>query len=385
MNNSFPARASSDVAALRNRAARVALLGALACVTGACASESRECVAQPAALAAPVLGELVPDISDSCWIVFQDKDGVYWFGGDGAGVSRYDGKTVTRFTTADGLCGDRIRGIRQHKPTGHILIDTLEGSSRFDGERFTTLTPIEMKSPSEGWVLNPDDVWIGTLSGAKGPCRYDGQSLYVLQLPASPFFDAWHARHPIVSWDPYEVWTNYTDHTGAVWFGTAALGLCRFDGTTHEWMFELHLSELPNDAQFGIRSILQDRNGAFWICNTQHRFVMQPRSESQASTGEVAYSREPGIDLSTTALPNPYYYFMSITDDARGHLWMTTYLHGVLEYDGERVTRHPVRDDAGNDITTFSIYRDQQGDLWLGTHDHGPYRFNGEAFVRFRP
>lgn len=331
------------------------------------------------------LGEIVAEIDDSCWVVFQDKDDNYWFGSDGRGVSRYDGKTITRFTTKHGLSHDQVRSIRQHGPTGHILVETNGGVSRFDGERFVTLPVTTPKSPDDGWVLDPNDVWISSLSGVKGPQRYDGRTLYVLELPKSPHFDAWRARLPTVTWDPYEVWCIYSDRSGHLWFGTAGLGLCRFDGTTREWMFESHLSELAGDRHFGIRSILQDRDGAFWICNTQFRFLMQPRGEAHAPTGQVAYTRQPGIDLSGTTLSDPYHYFMSITDDDRGHLWMATYMHGVFEYDGERITRHPVRDDAGADITMFSIYRDRRGVLWVGTHEHGPYRFNGKSFERFRP
>ena len=35
--------------------------------------------------------------------MLQDRDGNLWFGTDGGGVSRFDGKTWTTFTVADGL------------------------------------------------------------------------------------------------------------------------------------------------------------------------------------------------------------------------------------------------------------------------------------------
>jgi hypothetical protein len=60
----------------------------------------------PHSTPAPGSGETVSDIGNSCWYVFQDKDNNFWFGTDGNGVCRYDGKTVTRFTTKDGLSHD---------------------------------------------------------------------------------------------------------------------------------------------------------------------------------------------------------------------------------------------------------------------------------------
>ncbi len=331
------------------------------------------------------LGEIVAEIDDSCWVVFQDKDGAYWFGSDGRGVCRYDGKTITRFTTEHGLSHDQVRGIQQHEPTGHILISTNGGVSRFDGERFVTLPATEMQSPDEGWVLEASDVWIRGFSGPKGPCRYDGKTLYALQFTKSPQEAPWRLRYPNAPWNPYDVWCVYTDRRGHIWFGTATLGVCRFDGQTREWMYESHLSELPREALFGIRSIIEDRDGDFWICNTQFRFALESRDTSKHTPGAIAYSRKPGIDVSSVGLTEPFFYFMSITQDARGHLWMATHAGGVFEYDGAKLTHYPLKDASGADITMFSIYTDNRGGLWLGTHEHGPYRLNGKSFERFRP
>ena len=141
--------------------------------------------AQEKELATPALGETISDIRNSCWYVFQDKDNNYWFGTDGNGVCRYDGKTLTRFTTLDGLVHDQVRGIYQHAPTGEILITTNGGVSKFDGQRFVTLPITEMKRPAlplaadglvdAGWTLNDTDTWLS--GGAGGPRRYDGKTL----------------------------------------------------------------------------------------------------------------------------------------------------------------------------------------------------------------
>jgi ligand-binding sensor domain-containing protein len=335
--------------------------------------------------AAPVAtGEIIAEIDSSCWVVFQDKDDNYWFGSDGRGVCRYDGKTLTRFTTKDGLSHDEVRGIQQHAPSGHILISTNGGVSRFDGERFVTLPVLQMQSPDEGWLLDDKDVWIQGKSGPKGPCRYDGKTLYALQFTKSPRDNGWIAGDPKSPWNPYDVWCVYKDRKGHMWFGTATLGVCRFDGKAREWMFESHLSELPGDALWGIRAIIEDRDGAFWICNTQYRFEMHTTRDPSDAPAEIAYSRRPGMDLSDSGLDEPFFYFMSITQDDRGHLWMAPYAGGVFEYDGAKVTHYPMRDAENNEITMFSISRDNHGGLWVSTHEHGAYRFNGKSFERFR-
>ena len=127
----------------------------------------------------------VSEMSKSIWYVFQDKKDNYWFGSDGQGVYRFDGTTITHFTTKDGLSNDRIRGIQQHK-SGDILITTLDGVSKYNGQRFVTLPVTVMDSPDKGWVLDPDDVWLPWQPGQKGPYHYDGKTLYHLKFPKHP-------------------------------------------------------------------------------------------------------------------------------------------------------------------------------------------------------
>jgi hypothetical protein len=339
--------------------------------------------ALPACSDAPIaLGETVSEFSKSCLIVFQDRSGNHWFS-DGQGVCRYDGRTITRFTTKDGLCNEHIRGIQQHK-SGDILITTSGGVSKFDGRRFVTLEVTTHDDPAEGWRLDPNDVWLPLQSGQKGPFLYDGKSLHHLKFPKHAFEDEFFAHSPNLPWSPYEIYCVYRDSRGHMWFGTANFGICRYDGNSLDWMFEKHLTELEGERMFGIRSIFEAQDGAFWFCNTQFRFRISPSTSTTLGYDLIRYEREPGLDLSGTAASDDYLYFMSITEDEAGDLWMATYGEGVWRYDGKTVTHFPVK-DGDQDITLFSIYKDHHGKLWLGTHEAGPYLFNGKTFEQFRP
>jgi len=53
-------------------------------------------------------GELVTELDDAIWHVFQSKNNDYWFGSRDQGVYRYDGKNLVRFTTKDGLCDNDL-------------------------------------------------------------------------------------------------------------------------------------------------------------------------------------------------------------------------------------------------------------------------------------
>jgi protease-4 len=67
-------------------------------------------------------------LSKSIWSVFQDKKDNYWFGSNGQGVYRYDGKALTQFTKKQGLPHDQIRGIQGDK-SGNVYINTPGGSA----------------------------------------------------------------------------------------------------------------------------------------------------------------------------------------------------------------------------------------------------------------
>jgi ligand-binding sensor domain-containing protein len=347
--------------------------------------------------AAIAKGEVVSEPPRSCWYVFQDSKNNYWFGSDGHGVFRFDGKpggTITQFTTKDGLSNDQIRGIQEHAPTGDILITTSGEVSKFDGQRFTTLHATVMESPEplpeNGWLLNPDDVWLPWQPMQNGPYRYDGKTLFHLKFPKSPQEDASLASggKPNPAWSPYEVYCVYKDRKGHMWFGTANMGICRFDGKTVQWMYEDHLTNTPEGGMFGIRSIIEDQRGAFWFCNTQYRYKIEPALQGAIGqkAGKLKYTREKGMDLAGSATTDKFLYFQSIAEDNDGHLWMAPYAGGVWKYDGTNVTHFPMKesDPPNNEITMFTIYKDNHGGLWVGTHEHGPYKFNGTAFERFK-
>jgi ligand-binding sensor domain-containing protein len=332
-----------------------------------------------------VLGDTVSELSKSIWIVFQSINGDYWYGSDTDGIFRFDGKTITRFSTKDGLSSNRTRDIQEDKQ-GNIYISTLEGINKFDGNTFTTLTPIPNKFSSDNWKLQPDDLWFYTLgkNGGNGPCRFDGENLYQLEFPKHYMADEYFEKFPNNAWSPYDVYYIYKDSKGTMWFGTSNFGICRYDGNTLSWLYEEHLTTTPDGGSFGIRSILEDEKGKYWFCNTRYRFNISPDSIKEDGNVLVKYERENGINGITSTDGKNYVYFMSAVKDNEGDIWLATYNEGVWRYDGIKSTHYPVK-DTGQNISLFSIYKDKQDQIWLGTHDAGVYKFNGETFEKFMP
>lgn len=330
------------------------------------------------------IGDTVSELGNSIWIVFQASNGDYWFGSDTTGTYRFDGKTMIHFSTKDGLSSNRVRGIQEDK-LGNIYFSTLGGINKFDGDSFTKLTPIKTNSPNDNWKLQPDDLWFSMLgaNGEKGPYRYDGKNLYQLEFPKHYMADEYFARNPNYPWSPYEVYYIYKDSKGTMWFGTSNFGICRYDGKSLSWLYEEHLTLVEGGGSFGIRSIIEDKEGKFWFCNTSYRYNILPPNSIVQDNHLINYKREKGIGNLTSPEGKNMIYFMSAIEDNDGDMWMATYNEGVWRYDGKNITHYPVK-NGDETITLFSIYKDKKGEIWLGTHENGAYKFNGKTFERFK-
>lgn len=322
----------------------------------------------------PSIGRPAAELSKAILVIFQDKQDRYWFGSDGEGVYRYDGKALRQFTAKDGLPHDRVREIQQDK-AGNIYIGTLGGITKFDGNTFSTLKPVRMKTADEGWRLHPDDLWFKGDSTVNGPYRYDGKTLYHLMFPKHFLEARKNAEIPNPPASFYGIYTFYRDRKGHLWLGTASLGAARYDGKSIQWVYENHLTDTPEGGSIGIRGIVEGKDGRFWFSNTRYRFNVG--AAEPASKDLVGYKREEGSGAD-------YTYFMSIVEGKERDLWMATYQTGIMRFDGKRLTRYPIRDE-GKDATTFTIIKDRQGDLWVGTHAAGVYKFNGKSFEQWRP
>ncbi len=342
---------------------------------------------------APAPFKTVTQLDKCIWRIFQDSKGSYWFGHDyikGTGLYRWSGKgnSFDLFTTESGLPDNGIGKIQEDR-SGNLFISTGKGISKFDGRTFTTLKLDDSEPPVTEVKLGPDVLWF-TAGGEKPTAVfYDGKSLRKLKIPTTAEGDAHYAatprdKFPNAKYSPYDAYTIYTDTRGSVWFGTASLGALRFDGKTFAWISqsELEFNE-KNNQTFGTRSIMEDKEGKFWITNTRNRFDINPPPGAPATKGAggLTYIKSPGLPHTKPGEEEDYTFIMSMAKDKAGDLWMATYGAGIWKYDGKNLTNYPVMVD-GKPITVFSIYCDREGSLWLGTHEHGVCKFNGKTFEK---
>ena len=317
------------------------------------------------------IGKVVLELDNQIWTVFQDTKGNFWFGSNGNGVYLYDGNELKQFTRNDGLNSNQIRGI-QEDIKGNILIETPNGVNKFDNLAFTTLQII--KSPTNQWKLEPNDLWFNCNGNANQVYRYDGQNLYELNLPKQDIENTLGIRE---SENPYTVFGIDKDRNGNIWFGTVLAGAFRYDGKSFLWIGEKELSRLPDGREPGVRSILEDIDGNFWLSNFKSKYNITPNSTKE-------YEKIKAVDISEEITRDKILHFNSGIADRKGDLWMTTYGGGVWKYDGKSLSNTQIHNGI-EDVLLISIYQDNDGTIWLGTNNDGVYKLNGEKFERFEP
>lgn len=99
-------------------------------------------------------------------LLVADDDAV-WAGTWGGGVSHYDGKKWTNYTTEQGLAGNIVYSIAQDS-RGHFWIGTNGGLSHFDGEEWRNFSKSDGLLDNNVYAISAtkdSDIWIGSKSG----------------------------------------------------------------------------------------------------------------------------------------------------------------------------------------------------------------------------
>jgi ligand-binding sensor domain-containing protein len=332
-------------------------------------------------------GDTVKEPGKNLWYIFQDKDNSYWFGTDGDGLYRYDGKTTLHFTKKHGLCDNQIRGIQEDQ-SGNLFINTVRGISKYNGQTFTTLSVTENDPSANTWKLQPDDLWFPGGQDSGLVYRYDGKLLHRLRFPKITLGEDFMAKYPrstypAMTFNPYDVYTIYKDSKGNMWFGTGNLGACRYDGKSFMWIAEDDLTEFGDGSGNGVRSILEDKDGNFRFSNTQYRYRVTQHDSLKQKKKIMTYSREKGIGSLDGRKDGNLYDYLSAVKDDQEKIWMVTYNAGVWCYDGQKMIHYDIK-EGDKTVILISIYKDGKGALWLGTQEAGVYKFNGEVFKRFK-
>ncbi|KIC93705.1 sensor histidine kinase [Flavihumibacter solisilvae] len=278
------------------------------------------------------------------WWGYKDKNGNLWFGTDGGGVSRYDGKSFTNFNTTQGLAGYSVYDIKEDK-AGKFWFATGNGVSCYDGKSFTNFTVADGLPDDVVYSIAVDrkgNLWFTTNSG--GVSRYDGKS-----------FKNYTTKEGLAGNTVFGV---TEDKNGKLWFGTNEGASC-FDGQSFTNFTTAQ--GLPHNS---VINILEDKTGKLWFATGKGI----SRYDGKSFTN---FTRSEGLAGNTV---------VCITEDKSGNLWFGTF-DGVSRYDGNTFTNFTTAQGLTNNVVR-SITEDNAGNLWMGTNE-GLNRYDGTAFTNF--
>ena len=307
--------------------------------------------------------------------IFLDSHRNYWFGTNGEGVYRWDGKNLIQFTEKDGLSNNQVQSIQEDQ-SGNLWFGTgLFGVSRFDGKGFTTFSTKERLQASNHsgneWAMTPDDLWF---YAGGGVYRFNNNNIAYLTLGKEANASVGMQGSPYTL-SRYAVYCILKDKEGNLWMGTQADGVCRYDGKTFTWFTDHGL------AGPAVLGMFEDSKGNIWFGNNGSGLFRYDGKALINFTEEKGLSN-PQFRLSGEDGPNTMARVYSINEDRNGNLWIGTVDAGVWRYNGTNLTQYTTRDGlASNAVNT--IYKDHKGDLWFGTDADGVCRFNGRSFEKF--
>ncbi len=285
------------------------------------------------------------EISSLC----QDKAGNLWIGEWWGGMSKYDGRFLTNYSTAQGLSSDVVNSILEDR-SDNIWIGTLNaGVNKFDGRYITRYSTTEGLSNNFVWNMLQDkngDMWFATDNGLN---RYDGHSF---------------THYTTAQGLPANIIRGMLeDSKGNLWFGANG-GLTRFDGHS----FQNYTTALGLKDTTEVISILEDSGGNLWFAtNNTGLFKYDGQYITQ-------FTAEGGLSSNRIS---------RITKDKNGDIWIGTWDHGANRYDGKSFTHLGVEQGLSNELVP-AILQDKCGNIWMAT-TAGVCKYDGKLFNHIMP
>ncbi len=370
---------------------------------------------------------------DAITCLLQDRLDNIWFGSNGGGISKYDGKRFTHYTEVEGLGKNEVRAMLEDK-AGNLWFGMAGGSIlKFDGKHFIHFN--SSYNYLNNYVLSiledkNGNLWFGTDGGG------------VLKLSPAHVAQKKQQKHLINNY----TFTHFTqqeglinnyvnciieDKFGSLWFGTEA-GVCRLtlgkspiysgdkNSADTEYTFT-HFSEKDGLSSNLVFSIVEDKTGMLWFGTESGVTQYNGNIVDDQINDTRIYSpslKDPEVNKRDLVKKFTHFteneglvsnYILSMMEDRAGNLWFGTY-EGISKYDGNCIDRimdkGSLQSTSQGDLkkymhdtirtfmnfteseglsnnTVFCMLEDKTGNLWFGTGGGGLSEYDGKMFSHF--
>jgi len=246
-----------------------------------------------------------------------------------------------------GLPDDSVTAVLQTHD-GYLWVGTSSGLARFDGLKFTVMSPQDWKSNAPICITalcedSKNRLWIGTQD--YGLLCYENGVV--------------NSRSNLDGLRAQTINSIAEDANGTLWLGTPS-GLERLDGPAFTHFTSKN--GLPNDF---VSNVHVARSGTVWIT-------------TRGGMCRFKNSRLEPVPFQTDN-PGRNPESLGVYEDRSGKLWAfgDTYLVNLT--DGKHLNHFGTGDAASTRI--WSLCEGREGELWIGTSGKGLYCFAGEKFV----
>ncbi|MGQ0827164.1 MAG: two-component regulator propeller domain-containing protein [Bacteroidota bacterium] len=281
--------------------------------------------------------------------VFQNDDGVMWFGTNGGGITKYDGNSYEYITDKDSLADNVVFCIAKYK-NGKVLIGTNNGLSVFDPfargskkiKNYTTQNGLSHNRIFSIFFDAKGRVLLGT---GKGISVFQDSVCSALNIEETL--------------NNASVFTVFEDSKQNLWFSTLGNGAFKYNGK------ELHNYTSKDGLKNNfVYSVLEYKDNEYWLLANEGLYELN----------------EKGIKLinSTLSTDATYYSYLKAKDNT---IWIASN-KGVLKYNGTDFQKFNSKNGLINDHI-WKIVQDREQNIWFASKDNGVSKLDAERFYMY--
>ncbi len=279
--------------------------------------------------------------------VFQNNDGVMWFGTSGGGITLYDGKNYEYITDKDGLADNVVFCIAKDK-NGCILIGTNNGLSVYDinglkNKKIKNYFTKDGLSHNRIFTIQFDENNTALLGTAKGISTFKNGTCGTLKINQKL--------------DSSSVFHILKDSKKQLWLSTLGGGVFRYNTTVKNYTTK---EGIKNDMVF---AVLEKSPNIYWFLTGEGLCKLENEKISQINTLN--------IDSSAT-----YYAYHK---DKNNSLYFATD-KGVIKLasNGDALSFRKENGLVNNSI--WKIYEDRESNLWFTSNENGISKLSSQKF-----
>ncbi|MES2139683.1 MAG: two-component regulator propeller domain-containing protein [Bacteroidota bacterium] len=285
--------------------------------------------------------------------VFQDDNGVMWFGTNGGGITKYDGKSYEYITDKDGLADNVVYCIEKDNK-GKILIGTNNGLSVFtpsaspgkDSTHFKNFTTQNGLTHNRIYTIFCDKKGEILLGTGKGISVFKDSTCSALKI--SDILDN------------SLIFNISEDSKQNLWFSTLGNFVFKYDGKI-----------LKNyTAQDGLKneyvySILEFGDNVYWFLTNQGLFELRDT--------KIKPIYPPNLSSTLT-----YYSYLK---DEENNIWIAC-KNGLLKYNEGNFQLFTQKNGLVND-NIWKIFLDREKNLWFASKENGISKLASQRFFMY--